>query len=72
MFGGSRGRFVGAPSRAELERFFFLDDFDGRLVAKLRGDRNAGRGRAVRVPRVTIELMAAQPVLVACLQTRCW
>lgn len=34
------GRFVGAPSRAELERFFFLDDFDGRLVAKRRGDRN--------------------------------
>ncbi len=34
------GRFVGAPSRAELERFFFLDDFDGRLVAKRRSDRN--------------------------------
>lgn len=34
------GRFVGTPSRAELERFFFLDDADKRLVAKRRGDRN--------------------------------
>ena len=34
------GRFVGAPSRAELERFFFLDDADKRLIAKRRGDRN--------------------------------
>jgi hypothetical protein len=34
------GRFVGVPSRAELERFFFLDDADGRLIAKRRGDRN--------------------------------
>lgn len=34
------GRFVGPPSRAELERFFFLDDADKRLVAKRRGDRN--------------------------------
>ncbi len=28
------GRFVGAPSRAQLERIFFLDDADRRLVAK--------------------------------------
>jgi hypothetical protein len=34
------GRFVGPPSRAELERFFFLDDVDRRLVAKCRGDGN--------------------------------
>ena len=34
------GRFVGPPSRAELERFFFLDDVDRRLVAKRRGDGN--------------------------------
>jgi len=34
------GRFVGPPSRAELERFFFLDDADRRLVDKRRGDRN--------------------------------
>jgi TnpA family transposase len=34
------GRFVGPPSRAQLERFFFLDDTDRRLVAKRRGDRN--------------------------------
>jgi len=34
------GRFVGPPSRAELERFFFLDDIDRRLVDKRRGDRN--------------------------------
>jgi TnpA family transposase len=34
------GRFVGPPSRAELERFFYLDDTDKRLVAKRRGDHN--------------------------------
>ena len=38
--GGVHGRFVGAPSRAQLERFFFLDDADSRLVAKRWGDRN--------------------------------
>jgi TnpA family transposase len=34
------GRFAAAPSRTELERFFFLDDEDMRLVAKRRGDHN--------------------------------
>jgi hypothetical protein len=34
------GRFVGAPLRAQLERFFVLDDADSRLVAKRWGDRN--------------------------------
>jgi hypothetical protein len=32
--------FVGAPSRAQLERFFFLGDADSRLVAKRWGDRS--------------------------------
>lgn len=32
------GRFLGQPSTAELERFFFLDDADRRLVNKRRGD----------------------------------
>ena len=36
----SYGRFAGAPSRAELERFFFLDDADRRLVGKRRGEAN--------------------------------
>jgi hypothetical protein len=34
------GRFTGAPSQAELERFFFLDDADLEQVALRRGARN--------------------------------
>ena len=34
------GRFAGPPERAELERFFFLDDADRSLVARRRGDQN--------------------------------
>ena len=34
------GQFNGTPTRRELERFFFLDDADRRLVPKRRGDHN--------------------------------
>jgi len=34
------GRYDGSVSRADLERFFFLDDRDRELVAGLRGDHN--------------------------------
>ena len=37
---GSYGRYNGPPTRTPLERFFFLDDADRRLVAKRRGDAN--------------------------------
>ncbi len=33
-------RFAQVPARAELERYFFLDDEDLRLVARRRGDHN--------------------------------
>jgi hypothetical protein len=34
------GRFAAPPSRAELERFFFLDDADRVLVGKRRSDHS--------------------------------
>jgi hypothetical protein len=34
------GRYTGSPSRADLERFFFLDDADKQLVGRRRGDHN--------------------------------
>ncbi len=34
------GRFSGAPGRAELERWFFLDDADRELVRRRRGEQN--------------------------------
>ena len=35
-----RARFDGVPSRAELERFFLLDDADRKLVDPRRGAHN--------------------------------
>jgi hypothetical protein len=32
------GRYTGAPSRADLERVFFLDDDDRALVERHRGE----------------------------------
>jgi Domain of unknown function (DUF4158) len=32
------GRFVGPPSRRELDGFFFLDDADLRMVGRRRGN----------------------------------
>lgn len=34
------GKCTEEPPRPELERFFFLDDKDRRLIAKRRGDQN--------------------------------
>ena len=34
------GRFIGPPSRQELERSLFLDDADRVLIARHRGEHN--------------------------------
>src|SRR5215813_3798665 len=34
------GRYVQPPARAQLERYFFLDDVDRGLVERRRGDHN--------------------------------
>jgi hypothetical protein len=34
------GRFGGVPSRADLERFFMIDDADKTLIGDRRGDHN--------------------------------
>jgi TnpA family transposase len=34
------GKFTEEPTRPELERFFFLDDEDWKLIGKRRGDHN--------------------------------
>ncbi|WP_331728433.1 DUF4158 domain-containing protein (plasmid) [Streptomyces atratus] len=36
----SYGKFNEEPTRPELERFFYLDDEDRKLIAKRRGDHN--------------------------------
>lgn len=38
------GSFADEPTRPELERFFFLDDEDRKLIAKRRGDHNCRYG----------------------------
>ncbi|MEU7864625.1 DUF4158 domain-containing protein [Nonomuraea sp. NPDC049141] len=36
----AHGRYVRAPTRAELEKMFFLDDADRKLIARRRGDQH--------------------------------
>jgi hypothetical protein len=71
----SFGRFDGEPSRAELERFFYLDDADREVVGQHRGEHNR-LGFAVQlgtvryvgtflsdpidVPWVVVDYLAAQ------------
>ena len=69
------GCFIGAPSGEELERYFFLDTVDRKLIAKRRGDasrlgfalqlttvRFVGRflGDPLDVPSVVVDELADQ------------
>jgi hypothetical protein len=47
----SYGGFGGAPSNEELERFFYLDDEDRKLIARRRDDSTRlGLWAAARFP----------------------
>lgn len=45
--------YYGAPSRTELERFFFLDDADRELIEGKRRSHNRRGTRPSSRPRVT-------------------
>ncbi|MGP3961783.1 recombinase family protein [Nonomuraea sp. 3N208] len=57
------GRFSGAPSQAELERFFYLDDADRALIAAAVGD-TIRIADAARLFRSVADILALRPVLI--------
>jgi hypothetical protein len=44
------GRYTGPPTRARLDRMFYLDDADLKLIAKSRFDRLLATARCLRLP----------------------